>query len=79
MVIDTGEAEILERGLAQILKEALVRRLRRNVTCPDVLQQLTELVTRQRLEVSKCLWFVDFRFCRAIESRIVRCDGFIFL
>jgi hypothetical protein len=43
VVIDTGEPEVLERGLAQNLKKTLVRGLRRNPAGPDLLQEVAKL------------------------------------
>ena len=39
MVIDAGETEVFKRRLAQNLKDAVVRRLRRKLARPDFLQQ----------------------------------------
>jgi hypothetical protein len=44
LVIDPGEAQILEGCLAQILKDALVRGLRRISPGPDPLQQGEKLL-----------------------------------
>ena len=83
VVVDPGEPEVLERGLAQKLKEALVRSLRCSGPRAAPVEEGPEFVTRhagERLSrASKCLVCVDFRFCRAIKSPIVPRDGFIFL
>ena len=76
MVIDPGEAQVLERRLAYKLKELVVRGLRRELTRADGFEQRAKLVTVHR---PKWLAFVDFPFSRAIKSEIVRRDGFIFL
>jgi hypothetical protein len=81
MVIDPREAKVFERRLAQILKDAVVRRLRRIVSGLDLAQEGKEFLTGHLAKArgSKCLRRVDFQLCRAIESPIVRRDGFIFL
>ena len=43
-MIDTREAQILERRLAQILKDALLRGLRRIGPGPDPIQQSEKLL-----------------------------------
>jgi hypothetical protein len=39
MLVDPGEPEILERLLAQDLKELRVRSLRRKISCTDVVEE----------------------------------------
>ena len=83
VVVDSGESDVLERRLAQKLKDVLVGSLRRSGSRLDLLEEGPEFVTRHAAErlsrASKCLTCVDFQFCRAIESSIVQRDGFIFL
>ena len=83
LVVDPGEAEVFERGLAQILKEFVLRCLRCEGAAADPLEQALELeaghADRSRSRASKCLTRVDFRFSRAVKSPIVPRDGFIFL
>jgi hypothetical protein len=79
MMVDAGEAEVFERGLAQELKDAMLRRLRRNRPALDVLQQGAKIMARQCNGGSKCLTRVDFQLCRSIESSIVPREGFILL
>ncbi|MGH8637451.1 MAG: hypothetical protein ACREUZ_10000, partial [Burkholderiales bacterium] len=64
-----------------ILKDAVVRRLRRIVAGLNLAQEGKQLLTCHlaRARGSKWLRRVDFQLCRAIESPIVRRDGFIFL
>ena len=45
MVVDACEADVLERRLAQILKEAVLRRLRCNRSAANVFEKGPELVT----------------------------------
>jgi hypothetical protein len=75
-MIDPREPQVLERSLAQNLKDALMRRLRRIGPTLNPREQGQELLTRHRC---KSLRAVDFEICTAIGSPIVRPDGFIFL
>ena len=45
LMVDTGESEIFERGLAQKLKDAVLRRLRCSRTGVYLFEELSELVT----------------------------------
>ena len=63
VVIDAGEPEVFEGGLAQILKKALVRCLRRYSAGPHVLEQRAEVETVHR---QKCLARVDFASSRTV-------------
>ena len=57
MVIDAGEAQVFERGLAQKLKEAVVRASGVSAPRLDVVEQRAEL---QPIHRAKCLPGVDF-------------------
>jgi hypothetical protein len=67
VVIDAGKAKILERSLAQILKESVLRRLRCYDAAANVFEEGLEFVARhagrKRSRASKCLTRVDFQFC----------------
>src|SRR5262245_29656567 len=67
LVIHAGEAEVLERSLAQILKESVLRRLRCNGAAANLFEEGLEFVARHAVRKpssgSKCLRRVDFQFC----------------
>ena len=67
MMVDAGKAEVLERSLAQILKESVLRRLRCYDAAADLFEEGLEFVARhavrKRSRASKCLTRVDFQFC----------------
>jgi hypothetical protein len=67
VVIDAGKAKILERSLAQILKESVLRRLRCYDAAANLFEEGLEFVARhagrKRSRASKCLTRVDFQFC----------------
>jgi len=52
MVIDPGETEVFEGGLAQNLKDALVRRLKRKAAGLNVLQEVTKFQPRHGAAVT---------------------------
>ena len=76
VVVDAGEAQVLERGLAYKLKEPVLGGLRRKRAALDGVQKRAEIVT---VHCPKSLAFVDFAFSRAVKSAIVPRGGFIFL
>jgi hypothetical protein len=63
--------DLIEKGPELVTRHTQVRRWRAPMRLADVAGYLTR--------AAKSLLCVDFRFCRAIESPIVRRDGFIFL
>ena len=64
MVIDPGESQIFEGGLAQNLKDAGLRGLRRSGARADLVEERAQLVTVHRVRTdSKLLMLVDFAFC----------------
>jgi hypothetical protein len=76
MVIDPSEPEVLERCMAQNLKEALVRCLRRKGTGVHLVQQRPNLMAVHR---SKPLPFVDLAVSWAVISPIGLLGGMITL
>jgi hypothetical protein len=56
VVVDPGEAEVLERFLAQNLKDEVLRRLRRKAPLLHLVEQGLELGT---IHCGKCLTAVD--------------------
>ena len=47
-MVDAGESQVLERGLAQELKEALLRCLRRKCAVPNLVEQGAEISSGHR-------------------------------
>jgi hypothetical protein len=76
MVVHACEPEVLERAVAQKLKDPDLRSLRRERTRVDLLEDGPELHSGHR---DKSLRRVDFQLCWLIEFSIGPCDGFIFL
>jgi hypothetical protein len=75
VVVDAGETQVLVRGLAQKLKDEVVRSLRRQLARLDALEEDAQLVT---IHCPRSQAF-DFPFSRAIEFAIVLSAGFISL
>ena len=67
VVVDPGEPKVLEGGLAQKLKESVLRSLRRKGAAANLFEEGPELVARhavrKRSRASKSLTRVDFQFC----------------
>ena len=76
VVVHPGETEVFEGCMAQNLKEAVVRCLRRKGAVADLVQQRADLMTVHR---SKYLGFVDLAVSRAVISPIGVRNGLIFL
>jgi hypothetical protein len=76
VVIHAGEPEVLEGGLAQILKNALLRCLRRKNAGPHVVKERLELRPGHH---SRDWGFLDCQSSRALTWPAVLRDGFICL
>jgi hypothetical protein len=76
VVVDPGEAEVLERAVAQKLKEPDLRSLRCKRTGLHLLEDGPELRPRH---CGKFLRRVDFQLGWSIECSIGSSDSFIFL
>ena len=78
MLVDAREAKIVERLLAQYLKELRVRGLGRNISRADIVEERSKLLPVHRpTRRPKWLKMVDFGQNRTIKSPIGSREGFI--
>jgi hypothetical protein len=78
MLVDSREAKIVERLLAQYLKELRVRGLGRNISGADIVEERAKLLPVHRpTRRPKWLKMVDFGRSRTIKSPIGSREGFI--
>jgi hypothetical protein len=78
MLVDSREAKIVERLLAQYLKELRVRGLGRNISRADIVEERAKLLPVHRpTRRPKWLKMVDFGRNRTIKSPIGSREGFI--